>query len=169
MELEYQQFEIFRSSAAYEEHMSENARDSFSDVIDGIDFEATEIFSVGKVSESVISSLAAMGVKNYPKSAGHVLLPGASDSDEECTMLISTFNAYSEVKGEEYIQAFRNITANMKPFASTYIQCKLPHDDVSFMEIMVFRNENTFENHFQSQAIAKRLRPTVRCKPSILF
>ena len=164
--LVFVQFEIYRSSAAFQKHQ-ESAGGAehlqrFQELKDSIDFEKSNVRVVGHVSEAVRLSLASMGAVSFAKTAGHILLPGKADSDNGCVILSSSFRALSENKGSVYASAFEKVTPSMKPFASTYFQCKDPSDGVTFNEVMVFRSLAAFEQHYCSRAIVDILKPRVR-------
>lgn len=165
--LVFVQFEIYRSSAAFQKHQESADGGSgylqgFQELKDSIDFEKSNVRVVGRVSEAVRLSLAAMGAVSFAKTAGHILLPGKADSDNNCVILTSSFRALSENKGSVYANAFEKVTPSMKPFASTYFQCKDPSDGITFNEVMVFRSLAAFEQHYCSRAIVDILKPRVR-------
>lgn len=163
--LVYLQFEIYRSSAAFvEQHNDDSSVQSlakFKAIQDHIDFDRTSVKVAGKVSEAARVSLASMRAVSHSRTGGHTLLAGKNDTDEDCIILMSTFRALDEDKADTYKRAFEQVAPSMKPFASTYFQCKDPADGVTFSEVMVFRNLEAFENHYSSKAIVEGLMPTV--------
>ncbi len=165
--LVYVQLEIYRSSAAYEQHASTTAGvDALAGfekrIKEHMDFDKGSIRVCGRVSEPVRLSLASMGAVSHAKTAGHVLLPGLADSDENCVILLSSFRALDEQKTDVYVRAFEGMAPTMKPFASTFFQCKDPSDGVGLSEIMVFRSLKAFEGHYCSRSVVEDLKPLVR-------
>lgn len=162
--LVFVQFEIYRSSAAFEQHQSgEGARgmQGFNELRDSINFDESSIKVAGRVSEPVRISLASMGGVSHAKIAGHILLPGRADADENCIVLTTKFRALDDDKAEAFIRTYEKVTPAMKPFASTFFLCKDPSDAVTFREFMVFRDLTSFEAHYCSRSIIDDLKPSV--------